>query len=102
MLNIASYQRNTNQNHCISAQKCVFVAQSCLTFHVPMDCSPPGSPVHGIFYTRVLEFPSLGDLPNSEIKPGSLALQADSLQSEPPGSAFAKTRLIKATDNRHW
>ena len=24
------------------------VAQSCLTLHDPMDCSPPGSSVHGI------------------------------------------------------
>ena len=25
------------------------VAQSCLTLHDPLDCSPPGSSVHGIF-----------------------------------------------------
>ena len=25
------------------------VAQSCLTFCDPMDCSPPGSSIHGIF-----------------------------------------------------
>ena len=31
-------------------------------------------------------FPSPGDLPDTEIKPGSLALQADSLPSEPPGA----------------
>ena len=31
-----------------------------------------------------LPFPSPGDLPNPEIKPGSLALQADSLSTEPP------------------
>ena len=27
---------------------CVLVAQSCLTIWDPMDCSPPGSSVHGI------------------------------------------------------
>ena len=32
------------------------VAQSCLTLSDPMDCSPPGSSVHGIFQTRVLEW----------------------------------------------
>ena len=32
------------------------VAQSCLTLHDPMDCSPPGSSVHGIFQARVLEW----------------------------------------------
>ena len=32
------------------------VAQSCPTVHDPMDCSLPGSPVHGIFQARVLEW----------------------------------------------
>ena len=32
------------------------VAQSCPTLLDPMDCSPPGSPVHGIFQARVLEW----------------------------------------------
>ena len=32
------------------------VAQSCPTLGDPMDCSPPGSSVHGIFQVRVLEW----------------------------------------------
>ena len=32
------------------------VTQSCPTLHDPMDCSPPGSSVHGIFQARVLEW----------------------------------------------
>ena len=32
------------------------VAQSCLTLSDPMDCSLPGSPIHGIFQARVLEW----------------------------------------------
>ena len=32
------------------------VAQSYLTLRDPMDCSPPGSSVHGIFQARVLEW----------------------------------------------
>ena len=32
------------------------VAQSCLTLSEPMDCSPPGSSIHGIFQARVLEW----------------------------------------------
>ena len=31
------------------------VAQPCLTPSDPMDCSPPGSSVHGVFQARVLE-----------------------------------------------
>jgi len=32
------------------------VAQSCLTLQDPMDYSPPGSSIHGIFQARVLEW----------------------------------------------
>ena len=32
------------------------VAQLCRTLSDPMDCSPPGSSVHGIFQARVLEW----------------------------------------------
>ena len=36
-------------------------------------------------YWSELPFPSPGELPNPGIKPGSPALQADALTSEPPG-----------------
>ena len=64
------------------------VAQSCPTLCNPMDCSPPGSSDHGILQARILEWvaiPLPGNLPNPGIEPGSYALQADSLVSEPPG-----------------
>ena len=32
------------------------VAQSCLTPSDPMDCSPPGPSIHGIFQARALEW----------------------------------------------
>ena len=32
------------------------VAQSCLTLRDPMDCTLPGSSIHGIFQARVLEW----------------------------------------------
>ena len=32
------------------------VAQSCPTLCDPMDCSLPGSSIHGIFQARVLEW----------------------------------------------
>ena len=34
----------------------VLVAQSCRTLCDPMDCSPPGSSVHGISQARILEW----------------------------------------------
>ena len=61
----------------------VLVSQSCLTLCNPMNCTS----VHGILQARILEgllFPSPGDLPDPGIQPGSPALQADSLPSEPP------------------
>ena len=30
--------------------------QSCPTLRDPMDCSPPGSSIHGIFQARALEW----------------------------------------------
>ena len=35
------------------------VVQSCLTLSDPMDCSLPGSSVHGIFQARVLEWDAI-------------------------------------------
>ena len=32
------------------------VAQSCMTLCDPMDCSLPGSSIHGIFQARALEW----------------------------------------------
>ena len=32
------------------------VTQSCLTLRDPMDCSLPGSSIHGLFQARVLEW----------------------------------------------
>ena len=41
---------------CIKVKSESKVAQSCPTLSDPMDCSPPGSSVHGIFQARVLEW----------------------------------------------
>ena len=59
--------------------------QSCLTLCDPVDCSPPGSSVHGILQARILEWvdmPSSRGLPNPGIElhlPVSSALQVDHL-----------------------
>ena len=41
---------------CMKVESESEVAQSCLTLSNPMDCSPPGSSIHGIFQARVLEW----------------------------------------------
>ena len=57
-----------------------------LQLHGPY--SLPGSSVHGILQTRILEWvaiPFSRDLPHPGIEPRSPALQADSLPGEPQG-----------------
>ena len=69
------------------------VAQSCPTLCDLMDCSLPGSSVHGILkqeYCSGLPFPSPGDFPEPGIETGSPALQADSLLSKLPGNFSSK------------
>ena len=64
------------------------VAQSCPTLNDPMACSAQAPPSVGFSrqeYWSGLPFPSPGDLPNPGIEPGSPALQADTLLSEPTG-----------------
>ena len=69
---------------------CMLFTQSCPTLCDSVDCSPPGSFIHGILQARILEWlvTSPGDLLNAGIEPGSPVLQADSLPSEPPGKSF--------------
>ena len=58
------------------------VTQLCLTLCTPIDCSPPGSSVHGDSPGKNT---GVGCHANSGIEPRSPALQVDSLTSEPPG-----------------
>ena len=51
----------------------VLVSQFCLDLCNPMDCSLPGSSVHGISQARILEWvaiPFSSDLPDQELNPG--------------------------------
>ena len=81
-------------------------AQSCLTLCDPMNCSFPGSSVHGISQARILEwvaisfsresglpFPSLGDLSDPGIESTSPALAGRFffffLTTEPPGKPMS-------------
>ena len=45
------------------------------------------SAIYQKYWSR-LPFPSPGDLPDPGIKPGTPALQADALPSEPPGKPW--------------
>ena len=65
----------------------MLVAQSCptLTPQTVALQAPLSVGFSGQEYWSGLPFPSPGDLPDPGIEPGSPALRADSLPSEPPG-----------------
>ena len=67
------------------------LSQLYLTLSDPMDCSPPGSSVHGLSrqeHWSGLPSPSPGDLPDPGVEPGSVsspALAGAFLPLVPPG-----------------
>ena len=67
--------------------------QSCPTLSNPMDCSPPGSSVHGIFQVRVLEWVAIS-FSNAWKWKWSHSVMSDSLR--PHG--LQPTRLLRPWD----
>ena len=64
------------------------VTKSCLSLCDPMDCSLPGSSVHGISQARVLEWVAISSSRGSSwpgIEPTSPALAGGFFTTEPPG-----------------
>ena len=59
-LQIATLREVVNANHYLPhpcfLSCCHLVVKSCLVFCNPMDCSRPGSFIHGIFQARILEW----------------------------------------------
>ena len=69
------------------------VVQSCPTLSDPMDCSLPGSSVHGIFQARVLEWNILSRLVIT-FPPRSKRLLISWLQS--PSAVILQPQKIKS------
>ena len=67
---------------CMKVKRESEVAQSCPTLHNPMDCSLPGSSVHGILQARVLEWGAIA-FSNSVAYPLSNVLWDSSWSSFP-------------------
>ena len=97
-------------------QRSVLITQLCPTLWDPMDCSSPGSSVHGISQARILEWvvtpfsgrslPTPPPLPEDQTQV-SCALQADSILSEPPGKPFTyklmgKPKLLGQSSKAHF
>ena len=71
----------------------------------PWTVAYKASPSVGFFQARIPKwaaFPSLGDLPNPGIGPGSPALQADALPSEPPGKSGKRKLEAKILSTNFW
>ena len=73
------------------------VAQSCLTLSDPMDCSLPGSSIHGIFQARVLEWIAIAF--SDKLTAAAKSLQScptlcDPRDGSPPGSPVP--RILQA------
>ena len=80
---------------------CFCYVLACPTLWVdPMDCSPPGTSVHGVSQARVLEWAAISfsrDLlhPGIELKPpASPALVGRFFTTEPPGKSFLLLRSV--------
>ena len=59
------------------------VTELCPTLRDPMDCSPPGSSVHGIFQARVLEWGAIAFSEGKEIvRYKSLVVSLSKLHSD--------------------
>ena len=89
---------------CINSLDCGDFSYACsqVFSHVrlcySMDCSPPGSSVHGVFqpeFWNGLPFPLPGDLPDPGMELVFLALQANSLLLSHRGSLFIDARIYK-------
>ena len=62
---------------------CAQLLKWCPTLCSPMDYSPPGSSVHGIFQARIQEWVAISFPGNKTAAPVSPALQVDSSSTEP-------------------
>ena len=72
---------------------CVLVAQLCLSLSDPINCSLPGSCVHGILQARILEWvviPFSRVISQPRIESRSHVLQAYTLPSETQGKLTLK------------
>ena len=100
------FSKYTHQNSSTAAA--CQVASSCLTLCDPMDCSPPGSSVHGILQARILgwvSFPRGSSRPRGWTHDSywhwnmSLHWQADSWPLVPPGKPVLQLGWLIITGN---
>ena len=75
---ITPYQRcqdGVSPLQTLSPTMCCAQSSSCLTVYKPMDCTPPGSSVYGIFQARILERAAISHSKGSSISRNLLPIQ---------------------------
>ena len=91
---------------CHSVCVCIFKSlQSCLPLCDPMDCSPPGSSVHGILQARILEWlpgPPPGDPPDPGIEWRLSCLLRWQAGSSPPSHLGSPLSLLISHQRANW
>ena len=86
---------------------CVCRIQSCSTLNKTMDCSLPGSSVHGIFQARILKQVTMSyskDLPNPGIESMSRAFPALAgrfFTTAPPGKPPSEIEYFYETPGQN-
>ena len=85
------------------------VTQSCLTLCDPMDCSLPGSSIHGIFQAGVLEWGAIAFSDLGKTTPGCLRDAApglgcltNSMKAFSTGRNKARSRQMKEEKEKEW
>ena len=76
------------------------VAQSCLTPSNPMDCSPPGSSIRGLFQARVLEWGAIAFSIQGHTSNNKIRSQAPIASFTAPQCPFSGKRRINSTQHQ--
>ena len=70
-----------------------------------MDCSPPGSSVHGVSQAGIVEWVPISfsrGAPSPGMEPGSPALQVDALLAQPPGKPLHIDSISAPCQTQEW
>ena len=84
--------------YCLIPCVLLVIARSCPTVCGPIDCSLPGSSVHGILQARILKLIAIsfsGDFPDLGTEPVSPALSCGFFTSESPRKPVAYMESLK-------
>ena len=78
---------------CMKVESESEVIQSCLTLSDPMDCRPPGSSIHGIFWATVLEWGAIA-FSREEYWGGSMDEKNNCRTPRPAASGSVQTAVL--------